>query len=151
MEAQTQPLHPATIPTTAPAAPKRSRARYQAQRRTRMLEVVFSSLEEKLEFEQAAHEAGYVSVTGYLLQLLRQARSGHVYPPGHVESLTERNEKLTTWLDQAREEAAELRRERAALQAENADLCLLLGSCGEEGKDALAEHARSKANRGVGA
>jgi len=122
--------------------PKRSRAAYQAERRKHSYPVAFKDEAEKARFEAMAQEAGYVSFNAFLLQLLRNATSGAIYPPEYVDGLRKEVEKLRAWLDQARAEGAELRADNKALLAQKDTLVFLLTEL-PGGPDAMQDFERS--------
>ncbi|GEM_PF-3775699 len=138
MDAKTETIqtHP---PTLLPV--KRSRAAYQAGRRKHSYPLAFKDETEKARFEAMAAQAGYVSFNAYLLQQLRNATSGAIYPPEYVDGLRKEVEKLRAWLDQAREEAGELRKDGKLLAAEKETLVFLINAT-KDGKDTLADFER---------
>ncbi|MHB8604122.1 MAG: hypothetical protein ACYDCK_02610 [Thermoplasmatota archaeon] len=126
----------------------RSRAAYQAERRRHSVLLTFRDEEEKLRFQACAKAAGYVSVNAYLVQLLHNATSGTIYPPDYVESLKREVEKLRTWLDQAREENTDLRKDTKTLAAQKETLVFLLQDL-PGGKEVADEYRRASRLDGV--
>ena len=64
---------------TRPTRPTRSRAAYQAQRRTHAITLYFRSSEEMQRFQEAASEQGYArTFNAWILQMLANATSGAV-------------------------------------------------------------------------
>lgn len=110
-----------------PAPSKRSRAEYQAKRRTHSVLLYFRSVDELASYRAAAEAGGYGhNFNGWLLQMLANATSGAVYPPEYVEGLKRDVEKLRAWLDTAREEATDYRGQVKLLQAQRDTLLTLL-------------------------
>src|SRR5581483_4013604 len=126
----------------------RSRAAYQAERRKHSILVTFKDQAEKASFEADAEAAGYASFNAYLLQLLHNATSGVLYPPDYVEGLRSEVEKLRAWLDQAREENVDLRRDLKALQANEMNLGWILNDV-PDGKEILERYRQRTRAPGV--
>ena len=98
----------------------------QAERQTRSVPLAFGTVEERERFRRMGEEAGYGTFNAYLLQLLHYATSGSIYPPEYVDGLRKEVEKLRSWLDQSRDENAELRGDLKQVRAQKETLLLLL-------------------------
>lgn len=111
--------------------PARKRTAYMRERRKHAMTLYFKDPAEKELYEGLAREAGYHrNPNGYILQMLANARSGAIVPPEVLEGLRKDVEKLKEWLDQAREENAELRSENRLLRREASDLRVLVAQEG---------------------
>jgi hypothetical protein len=104
-----------------------SRADYQARRRQQSVVLYFRSAEELAEHRLAAAASGYEhNFNAWLLQMIRNATSGSVFPPEYVEAIKRDLEKARSWLETAREENQDYRAQVKVMQAQRDTLLTLL-------------------------
>jgi hypothetical protein len=111
----------------------RSRADYQRARRKLLQDLYFRSEADFTTYKGMAREAGSPTFNSWLLYMIELAASGSAHDPTHVTSIEEKADRYRAWLEQAREEVAELRAETKALQLARDDLQLLLVALVEPG------------------
>ena len=104
-----------------------SRADYQARRRQQSVVLYFRSPAELAEHRLQATASGYEhNFNAWLLQMVRNATSGSVFPPEYVEAIRRDLEKARSWLETAREENHDYRGQVKLLQAQRDTLLTLL-------------------------
>lgn len=104
-----------------------SRADYQARRRRQSVVLYFRTTDELTEHRLAAMASGYEhNFNAWLLQMIRNATSGVVFPPEYVEAIKRDLEKTRAWLDTSREENQDYRGQVKLLQAQRDTLLTLL-------------------------
>ena len=101
---------------------------YQLARRRLAVLVYFSSEAQKEELQAKALAAGYQFFSHWVVQQVLNATSGAIYQPEYVESLKQDAERLRRWLDNAREEAEDYKRQVRLLHEQREHLLVLLHS-----------------------
>lgn len=99
---------------------------YQNARRRLAVMVYFQSEAQKDELRAKALASGYQHFSHWIVQQVMNASSGAVYQPEYVESLKQDTERLRRWLDTAREEAEDYKRQVRVLQEQRERLLLLV-------------------------
>ncbi|GEM_PF-2638552 len=116
-------------------------AEYQAQRRQQAVTLYFASPEERARFRKLAADAGYSrDFSGWLIQKVIHATSGHLYPPGYVDELKAENSRLRSRLEQARDDMEDYRAQLRALQGERDTAVVLLAGRLPDGEQIIKRY-----------
>ena len=99
---------------------------YNLARRRLAAVIYFQSEAQKEELHAKALASGYTAFSHWLLQMVVNATNGAIYQPEYVEGLKQDSERLRRWLDAAREEADDYKRQARQLQEQRERLLLLL-------------------------
>lgn len=101
---------------------------YQAARRRQGIFVYFATEAQREELRAKSLAAGYQHFSPWIVQMVLNATNGTVYQPEYVESLKQESERLRRWLESAREEADDYKRQVRTLQDQRERLLVLLHS-----------------------
>lgn len=88
--------------------------------------IFFTSEKQKEEMQARALAMGYQHFSQWALQQILNATTGAIYQPEYVESLKAEGDRLRRWLDAAREEADDYKRQVRTLQDQRDRLLLLV-------------------------
>lgn len=101
---------------------------YQKARRRQAVMVYFATEAQRDEMLAKSLAAGYQHFSPWIVQMVLNATSGAIYQPEYIENLKQEAERTRRWLDAAREEADDYKRQVRMLQDQRERLLVLLHS-----------------------